>query len=46
MIGFNRDIYPTEKTSFVWSDPNDERNLMLTIISEDEPVCSLKVCPD
>lgn len=32
MMGFNRDVHPGEKTNFVWSDPNDEKRLSLTII--------------
>ena len=32
MMGFDRDVFPGQKTHFVWSDPNDFRNLNLTII--------------
>lgn len=46
MMGFDRDIHPGEKTSFVWSDPNDDKKLDLTIIQNNNPLYSIEVHPD
>lgn len=46
MMGFDRDIHSGQKTSFVWSDPNDAKILNLTIIQNNNPICSVEVNPD
>lgn len=46
MLAFNKDVFPGEKTSFVWSDPNDEKKVAITILKDNEPIASFDVNPE